>query len=124
MANALKGEVEVKAGDETLILVLDINGLIEVEEQVGLDLEAILQGLTSISLKVDRALIWAAMQKHHAPCNLLRAGEIVQQLGFKGAHAMVIKLMAAAMPEVVREKKEARPPKATTRAKHGTGNDS
>lgn len=127
MANPLKGEIDLTVGDETFKLALDINQLIEVEEEVGLDLTAILQGLRTVSLKVDRAILWAALQAHHAPCNLLRSGEIfagmIADRGLKDAHAAILNLVAAVMPDDKKGGDKPRPRRAAS-AKAGTGNAS
>jgi hypothetical protein len=111
MANALKGEAELVAGDKTYTLVFDINSLCEAEDAAGMETRDILTALEHGNpIKVLRALVYAGLQRKH-PCHLIGAGEVVQAAGIGAAREAVEKGLAAAFP-VAEKVKPARPLKA------------
>lgn len=116
MANPLKGEAAFQAGSETMTLVFDINALCNAEDASGMKTAELLTELDGgESMKVLRAIIWAGLQAKH-PCNLLRAGEIIQAAGPGVAAKAMRDGLAAAFPPAG-DKGDDRPQTATD----GTG---
>src|SRR3546814_1678827 len=81
MANAVKGEASLKAGDKEYTLVMSVNALCEAEDVLGMATDEILARYSSgLSVKLLRGLIWAALQTNH-PCTVDEAGEIIEAAG-------------------------------------------
>jgi hypothetical protein len=117
MANPMRGEGEVRIGERSFRLVIDINALIEAEDAARMDMQALLgefeQGR---SLKPLRALFWAALRKHHADVHLVEAGELLSEAGLKAVAEPISKLLVAVFPAPSGDAKP-RPRKAAS----GTG---
>jgi hypothetical protein len=98
MANPLKGEASVEAGGETFTLVCDINALVLAEDASELDVSTLIERLErGTNLKALRAAFWACLQARHE-CHLIRAGEIIAQVGLPAARAALNKAIAGAFP--------------------------
>jgi hypothetical protein len=120
MANKLKGDVTIKAGDKEYILRLDFNALCTLEEKTGKGFVAISEQLSkaeTMSMVMVRACLWAGLQKHHPTMTVEEAGDLVVALGgLAGAVGAINSSMTAAFGE---PEKDANPPKPE--AKTGTG---
>src|SRR3546814_5014828 len=85
MANAVKGEASLKAGDKEYTLVMSVNALCEADDVLGMATDEILARYSSgLSVKLLRGLIWAALQTNH-PCTVDEAGEIIEAAGVPSA---------------------------------------
>lgn len=116
MANPLRGEASLIAGDATYTLSLHINALCEAEDALGMDIDEILSRYAGgASMRVTRALIWAGLQDKH-PCSIDQAGDIMTAAGVPAAKASLEKALISAMPPEEGGKSD--PPK---RGKGGTG---
>lgn len=119
MANAVKGAIEAKVSDgRTLTMVFDMNTWADAEDETGLKLDALLDGLksNSLSAKQQRALFWCALKEHHPEIDLREAGRLFVEL----AEAMS-KAMESSMPvEEAGDEAEADPPLRVV----GTGTNS
>jgi hypothetical protein len=115
MGNPFRGEAELKVGDQSYRLALDINGFIEAEEASGLDTQALLAGVDASSFKAFRAILFGALRRHHPDVHLIQAGEIMSDAGFDETAKLLTVMLLKAMPPV--REKAGNPPKA----KAGTG---
>lgn len=94
MANAHRGEVELKAGDKTYTLALTINALCDVEEaSPGVNILGDFSRLSNI-----RLMLWAALRTHHPELQKSDAGRILQEAGFDAAKIAVTKAIERGMP--------------------------
>lgn len=94
MANALKGEVEVVAGETTYILCFTNNAIVQIEQIFdGMGIGEITQNLMRV--EVARALLWGALQKHHPKTDLLKAGDILDDI--EGGLAAIADPLARAL---------------------------
>ena len=121
MANALRGEVDLMAGESTYRLVYDANAFVYAEEALSpLKTDDIVGRVEATASKVDmkltRALVWAGLQRNHA-CTLADAGDILAEAGFGAARTAVWAGMAAAFG-TAEGKEKSDPPK---KARAGTG---
>src|SRR3546814_5478880 len=90
MANAVKGEASLKAGDKEYTLVMSVNALCEAEDVLGMATDEILARYSSgLSEKLLRGLIWAALQTNH-PCTVDEAGEIIEAAGVPSAKTALV----------------------------------
>ena len=74
-ANSLKGEVEIKSGGVAYTLVFTSNAIVQTEQLLGASIGVITSNLTHVENL--RALLWAALQKHHDGTDLFKAGDIL-----------------------------------------------
>ncbi len=84
MANPLKGETELKAGDATYVLALSINELVKLEQLLDVGIIEIAEWFNDRSrIRVGnmRAILWAALQRHHDGITLEQAGDIIGLVG-------------------------------------------
>lgn len=95
MSNPHRGEVELKAGDQTYTLVLDINAICELEELLGKSVAEIGRDMGRIVYM--RAVLWAGLKARH-PVTLEEAGKILQQAGVPTAAVKMREAMALAFP--------------------------
>jgi len=99
MSNLVRGVVDLKAGDDTYSLLLDINALCEAEGALDMTLDVILaQYAAGTSARLVRALVWAGLRAHH-PCGMEEAGQIVARAGFVQAKDAIERALVAALPE-------------------------
>jgi len=83
-ANPLKGETELKAGEETYILALSINELVRLEQLLDVGIIEIAEWFNDprrIRVGNMRAILWAALQRHHEGTTLEQAGDIISVVG-------------------------------------------
>jgi hypothetical protein len=127
MANAVRGEVEIEVEGETRTLVLDFNGLCEVEgASGGRKTEDLIEELKAgPSFSTIRAFMLGALKRHEPKATLMDAGDVVQALGASDARLKVIEAIAAAFPVAEAGKATANPPQkraaGTTRNSSSAG---
>lgn len=97
MANAHRGEAELKAGDATYLLVFDINAICDAEDHADKPIADIMAGLGRISTL--RLLLRSAMQKHHAGATIEQAGEVIGAAGVPATMAAITKALNLAFPK-------------------------
>jgi hypothetical protein len=107
----VNGEVSVElAGGGRLKLLLDINAMVAVEDQLGMDIELagqVLSGAATIPenvkpvgrLRMVRTFFWAALLVNDSSITEHRAGEIMTEVGPQKAADLVSKAFAAAFPQ-------------------------
>lgn len=86
MANSERGEVAVEIGGVEYTLVLDTNALVRLEDvfstsQKDVTFVEILERVNRNSMRHIRALVWAALQRHHPKVTMERAGDLIQEAG-------------------------------------------
>lgn len=92
MANAIKGEVGFKAGEQDYTLLLDFNALCELETVVP----GLMDGTAEIkSPSAVRAVFHAALFEHHPNVDVKAAGRIIQEVGVARAGELIGEAMAA-----------------------------
>lgn len=119
MPNPLRGEAELKAGDKTFKIVLDVNAFCELEGSTGLDIEGIVQAVqTKPSITLLRDVFHAGLQRHYPGTTKIDAGEIMSDAGPEGmTDALIVVLQQALPPEKAGSEN---PPKAVKK-RVGTG---
>ena len=86
MANPNRGEVELKAGDDTYTLVFTINALCDIEEaHPGLNILGDISKLSNI-----RYLLLAGLCARHPDIKKADAGNILQEAGFEATQSAVV----------------------------------
>lgn len=110
MANPHKGEVELKAGDETYILRYSIDAICSLEDRLdkGFPVIAIeMSSAATMRLTVVREVLLAGLQEHHPDITLKQAGELIVTAG--GAMVVMGKVnqaFAAAFPDTEASEKK------------------
>ena len=94
MANPHRGEVELKAGDQTYTLVYTVNALCEAEEATGTN---ILGDFTKLSTL--RLILWAGLQTKHSGMSRKDAGNIIGAAGVDVVQKAVTDALALAFPK-------------------------
>lgn len=122
----MKGEADVSLKDgRKLKLCFDANAWVDVEDALGMKFPEILEALgdkeNPPSLKMQRAVIWGGLQKHHPEMTVRDAGEILVE----AAEAMA-KAVGGGLPqpepEIEEDDEEAEPVAAPNpRRKAGAG---
>lgn len=112
MANAVRGQVSLVAGDTTYTLVLSINAMCEIEDTTGKDIVVLVSDLQSgkVSMKSFRLLFWAALQDYHPDVDLKAAGILISEIGMTAAMGALGEAFERAFPDA--EENGSRPPKA------------
>lgn len=112
MANAVRGQVSLKAGDTTYTICLSTNAVCELEDLTGEAIGSLAAKMNGGSVRMTdvRALVWAALQDHHPDADLKEAGNIITLAGMPATMEAVGKAFELAFPEV--ENDGSRPPKA------------
>lgn len=116
MANSHKGEVAFEAGGKKRTLRFDTNAICILEEDLGLSIAEIAAQLKSGRVSAIRAALRAGLNGGgDLTATLRKAGELIDELGYERAVALVSDAFALAFPKAA---KEAGPPKG---AGAGTG---
>lgn len=113
MANPLKGETELKVGEQTYTLALSINELVKLEQLLDVGIIEIAEWFNDRSrIRVGnmRAILWAALQRHHEGLTLEQAGDII---GLVGLGAIVERLGTAVQASFPEAETTANPPSAS-----------
>jgi hypothetical protein len=95
MANPHRGEVELKAGDQTYTLVFTINAVCELEGALNKGINEIVADMARVS--TIRAVLWAGLQELH-PMDLKAAGAIMHEAGAAATAEAVNRAMSLAFP--------------------------
>jgi hypothetical protein len=82
----MKGDVVFEVEDEQYRLVVDFNAVCDLEGVLGPDIPP--NGPRAV-----RAVMWAALQRHHPGTTLLRAGELIQAIGPTEAATLTTRAM-------------------------------
>lgn len=78
MTNPLKGEARLQLNDgRSLALVLDFDGLIAAEQAYGKPLARLMAEAGEGFMGALRAILWGALQRHHADMTMAEVGEIM-----------------------------------------------
>jgi hypothetical protein len=109
MANKLKGEVEVSAGEDSIVFRLGINELIELQDDLGIeDDEAFLSAFDNLrSLKKLRKVVFHAMKHARPDVTEIEAGDLITDLGSEKIRELIGDALKWALPQP-----EPRSPKA------------
>lgn len=136
MANREKGEFDLEIKGKTYTFVLDIDAMIAMEDlfstpQTDVTFDELMRRLQRGSVKATRALIWAALRRHHKEISLADAGDLIRDAGgIDGLSGQIQKLHGSTVPdrEDVAElgvKNEENPPEAQAgKRRRGTGETS
>lgn len=122
MANAMKGEAEVKLADGRILrLAFDANAWVEVEDLLGKPTPEIIDELQSgkAYMRTQRALMWGGLRKHHPEIEIKEAGELLTE-----AAEQMSKALQGGMPqdgEGGQAEGESDPPRPKRKAKAGAG---
>jgi len=123
MANPLRGEVDLVAGETTYTLRMSINEIVQLETLLDMgvmEISSMLGEAGNPRLGAWRAALWAALQGHHKGTTLEDAGEIIAQAGFANVMAKVGEALQAAFPAPEPETK----PSPRVAGRRGTGKTS
>lgn len=118
MANPLKGEVELKAGEESYTLTFSVNALCELEDHFGEPVAKIAQRLNdpdNLRLSTVRALVWAGLRDHHDDVDIKEAGRVATAAGIPACVEAIGKALELAFPADKEGTDRPRPPKAKAR---------
>ena len=126
MANPHKGDVELKAGEETYTLRYSIDAICSLEERLDKGFPAIaleMSNPSTMRLSVVREVMLAGLQEHHPDITLKHAGELIITAG--GALKVMERVsaaFAAAFPEA--EASDKKSPRRRANGRHPTGSPS
>jgi len=109
MANAMRGEVPLKVGDQTYTLLLSINALCELESETGVPVPQLAESLNkpeNVRLTTVRAIVWAALQERHPKVTLKDAGAIIHEAGLPAVMDAIGQAFQSAFPEATGEQEQ------------------
>lgn len=119
MANPHRGQVTLKAGEQTYTLSLSVNALCALEDHLGrpifmviLDMEAMGKNPLTLRIGLVRSVLWATLQDHHPDTDIDAAGEIIAAASVEDVMRAVMVAVASAMPTLApggKKGKAARP---------------
>jgi hypothetical protein len=115
MANPLKGEVTLKAGEALYTLVFSVNAICELEDDLGEPVAKIADKLNdpeSLRMTTVRALVWAALRDHHEGVDHKEAGAIASEAGIANCMEAIAKAFQLAFPADREDADSPRPSKA------------
>lgn len=118
MGNPLKGEVDLKTASASYTLALGINEIIIVENLLDVsivDIASWFGDRSRFRLGSIRAVLFAALSRHHDGISLEQAGEIIGEVGLDVAVDKLGQAIQAAFPEAKT------PQNPQKRARPGTG---
>ena len=100
MANPIRGEVELKAGEKTYQLRLSINSIVEIETLLDRGIGQIIESLDPDRVRVGtlRALLWGALRENHPTISIFDAGDLISQIGAAVAGEKIGEALKAAFP--------------------------
>lgn len=110
MANPVKGEVSFEANEKVYKMRFSANALCELEDQVGMGINAIATQLAdpnNLRLKTVRAVFWASLLDYHPDITLRQAGDLVTEINMTEA----LKLITKAFELTFQDAPKVRPPK-------------
>jgi len=99
--NLLKGEVSLKAGDKEYKLKFTTDALCELEERLDMAISEIIPliGRNILRIKQIQVMLYCACMCHHEEVDLSAASAIVNEVGYTEAGIIVVKAMAASLPD-------------------------
>jgi len=96
MANPLRGETELKAGEKSYTLAFTINSVCELEDKLDRPLTDIVADMGRIS--VVRAVLWAGLL-HHQKMTIEEAGDVMHEAGAAAAAQAINASLSQAFPQ-------------------------
>lgn len=101
MPNPARGEVALKAGDQTYTLSMSINAICCVEEHFDLPIASVAERLNVDNPRMGdvRAFLWATLQDHHPDMTMQDAGRLAVDGGIPAVLAALGKVLTAAFPQ-------------------------
>lgn len=120
MANPIKGEVALSIGGVAYTLCLGINQIVELEAVTDtgiIEIAGWFNDRAKLRAGNMRAILWAALQKHHPEIDMIKAGDLMQTVGLMPVIEKLGQAIQAAFPEV-------KPENPRKRARAGTGKSS
>lgn len=123
MSNPLRGEGSFKAGEATYRLAFDANAFCYAEtalEPLTTDDIVAQVAAGTANMTLLRAVVWAALQRHHPDTHLTQAGEIISDAGMPAVRMAIGDGLAAAFGLATEGGEEANPPVSEV----GTGSSS
>lgn len=94
MANKYKGEVPIVAGEQTYIMRFTTNSLVELEDAMGMGINAIAAQLAdtkTMRVKSLRLVVWASLLDRQSGITVEEAGEVITSAGLKPVMEAVAK---------------------------------
>lgn len=92
MANRFKGEVSFRAGDIEYTMRFSANALCELEDAIGMGVNAVATQLadpSSLRLKMVRSVFWAGLRDRHPDMTIKHAGDLITELSLTKAMELV-----------------------------------
>jgi hypothetical protein len=95
MGNPLRGEVDLRVGEDIYKLALDVNAFCAIEGLLKMRPLEIIKQFSEApdGLVVPRALLWGALQKNHE-MTLWDAGELLSEVGLIEARTVLSEALA------------------------------
>lgn len=93
MANAERGEVEIRIGDEVFVGALDMNAIVTAETALDKGLSDIIDGIGRGRVGYITTLLWAAVKRRHPTMTTGRVGELIEQHGLRSVGPAMALLM-------------------------------
>lgn len=126
MANRERGEVSLEVEGQPYVLVLDTNAMCELEDLLSTPerpvsfVEVIQKVVNGNSMRHLRALVWAALRRHHPTMTVKEAGDLISRAGGVQAFGEQLNALVNSTQPDPGDVESARPRKAQAR-KGGTG---
>jgi hypothetical protein len=114
MANPHKGEVEFTVGGRSYKAVFSTNAICELEKELGYSVHLVRDGVLTV-----RAILWAALRKHHPDLSLIAVGDLIDDMGRTEAADFARRVYEIAFPPV--QAVDAQGPLADQSQPAGTG---
>ncbi len=97
MTNKLKGEVSFPAGEDTFVLLFNLDALCGLEETFDMSVAEIGEAMQNkMRLKMLRGVFQAGLAAHHPDISAKAAGEIIDRIGLGRAGALIAEAFSAA----------------------------
>lgn len=101
-ANPLKGETDLKIGDATYTVALGVNEIVKLEDITGagiIEIAAWFNDPEKVRVGNMRAVLWAALQRHHPGLTLEQAGDLIGVIGLQAGVEKLGAALQASFPE-------------------------
>ena len=101
MANHMKGEVEVEAGDKKLIFRLGVNEMVAAQDALGLanDDQGFLEALDNLrGLGPIRIIVHNGLKRDQPDFTVEMAGDLITELGLERTTEIIQEAMRWALP--------------------------
>ena len=93
MANAERGEVEIRIGDEVYVGALDMNAIVTAETTLDKGLQDIIDGIGRGRVGYLTTVLWAALKRHHPTLTLGADGDLIERHGLRSVGPALALLM-------------------------------